>query len=103
MVAAAAAEVRFARAVKGGFPSAPTPQAKLCGRTGPGAAHTVCCVGFLGGFFSAGLQQACRLLNPPGGGRWAREGVKLLGADTMAAIVWSWAEGGGGGHVLETV
>ena len=60
--APAVAEGRLARAVKGRFPSVPTPSAKLCGRTGPGAAHTACCGGgsqrILHSWFAAGLPPA---------------------------------------------
>ena len=102
--APAAAGERLARAVKGTFPSALTPSAKLCGRTGSGAAHTACCVQGVSADSSQLVfsRLAARGIRR-GGERWAREGVELLGADTMAAIVWSWAEGGGGRHVLEAV
>jgi hypothetical protein len=71
---------------------------------GPGAAHTACCVQGVSEDSSQLVfsRLAARGIRR-GRERWAREGVKLLNADTMAAIVWSWAEGGGGRHVLEAV
>ena len=88
--APAAAEKGLARVVKGTFPSVSTPQAKLCGRTGPAVAHTACCGQCVVAISS---QLVCSRLAARrirrGGWRWARGGVKLLGAHTTAAIVWS--------------
>ena len=78
--APAAAGERLARAVKGTFPSAPTPSAKLCGRTGPGVAHTACCVQGVSADSSQLVfsRLAARGIRR-GGERCAREGVKLFG------------------------